>query len=806
MQLLLKFTLRNISAKPLRTAVILLCLTAVSLTFSLCLTISIASGRVIEDQVRRGTGKADIILFSAAGLEGLSGLPEGTQALPVLQASAFLQVHSIDNYKYVQKKNVTVLGLETAKAQDFAMIPACEQPQEDETVISYAMAQRFGYAVGDTLVLPCRDGSQIMLTVSEVVLNSRYLSVVPLTVIVSPETAAKLLSVSTASANAAYVDVTDDSSITAVTEQLRAQYPELEIQQIMGTDESAEMVSGLTSTFLLLFVVTLLMIVFIISAFSKNIAAERLAAIGTLRSIGAEQKTAASTLLLECAAYGIAGGVLGGVLFYALKDTLVGGILPATEGFGGGIVYAPLYIPLAGLLLAVSVSCIFSLSSVWKASKMPLRDSIFGGKEAVCKPSAAIVVIGAVLAVGSAGMHVTDLGFVPDLFSLAAFVTGICLVIPMLLSLLSGVTAKHTKGAKCPVLRLAVIQSGTKKAVVTGTVICTAAMLLSASLYVLASSVDQLYAVQNYDCDIIISALSERADRYKIITSDKSELLYHTEENAGINGSTANLNLFGYQGFEMFSGISSLPEMLHENEIAFDKAVMKRLGIAEGDTVTLTLKRSTVRPVTLELTAVAGCDSIYYDMRCNAAVLSLSTYISVYHDYPSELLLKTEDAALAIRQLTDSSAVPETAEAYYARLNAEGSPVTTLLYGLAALGILLAVISVCGNQTIGFAQRKHELAVFRSQGMSIGQLSKMLFTEALLTATVPVAVLAAAGNAVMAMIVRILDSLALHVPISYAPAELLVLVGIMAAAVVMTSLIPVRSLQTMNTAAELKQE
>lgn len=805
MRLILKLALRNILIKPLRTAVIILCLTAVSLTFSLCLTVNIASKQIVEDQVRRGTGRADVILFSAEGMETLPELPQDMEALPAFQTSSYLQIHSIDNYKYVQKKSITVLGLDTDKAADFGMIPKCAQPQDREAVISYALSQRFGFEIGDEITLPCADGSQITLTVSNVVLSNNYLSVVPLTVIVSANTAKDILSVSGVAANVVYIDVIDDSKITELTEQLAERYPDIQVEQIMGTSEINEMISGVTSSFFVIFAVTFLMIVFIIFAFSNNIAAERLSVTGTLRSIGAEKKTAAMMLILECAVYGLIGGTLGLVLFYALKDTLVGGMLPSAEGFGGKV-YAPMYIPMTGALLSVFVCCLFSLSSVLKTAKTSLRDIIFGGKETVYKPTGIAALIGAAMVVSSVALYFADLGFTANISTLAAFVTGICLVIPILLSWLSKAAAKYSHGTAFPVVRLAVIQSGTKRSAVIGTVICTAAVMLTASLYVLSCSVDKLYSVRNFDCDVIVTGLSERADRYSVITADSTELIYNTEENAEINGEAMHINIFGYDRFEMFSGISGLPDNLGSNEIALDKPLMKRLGISEGDTVTLTLKSSTARPVTLLLTAVSGCDSIYYDMRCNAAVISLDNYISVYHDYPSMLLLDTDDTALAMKQLTDNSAEAMTAADYYARSDEEASSVTMLLYELAALGMLLAIISICGSQTIGFTQRKHELAVLRSQGMSIVQLSEMLVIEAVMTAAVPVFVFAAAGHTVTALLTRILGSVGLNIPVSYKPIGLVMFIAIMVAAVIMTALIPICSLGNMNTAAELKQE
>ena len=330
-------------------------------------------------------------------------------------------------------------------------------------------------------------------------------------------------------------------------------------------------------------------------------------------------------------------------------------------------------------------------------------------------------------------------------------------------------------------------------------------MLLTSSLYILSCSVDKLYSVRNYGCDAIVTDLSERAERYDIITADSREFIYNTEETAQVNGKNMTINLFGYKGFEMFSGLCDLPDELAENEIAFDRLMMKRLGINEGDSVTLTLKSNSFRPVTLTLTAVSGIDSIYFDQRCNAAVVSLETYKNVYHDYPSTLLVKG-DTELMRRQLIDNSAEFQLTEEYYTSSDEESESITGLLKVLAVMGVLLAVISVSSEQMIGFTQRRHELAVLRSQGMSIGQLSKMLLIETILTVIVPIFIFLTAGQAVMMFITKTLGSLDMNIPISYNITGLVGFITVMSAAVVLTVLIPINSLKKMNVAAELKQE
>lgn len=803
MQIFIKLILRNITIKPFRTLVIVLCLAAVSLTFSLCLTISSASNTAVEDMIRSSMGRTDITMQAERGFETLPELPADCESLPVILAGSYFQVHDISNYKYVQKRSVYVIGVDTERAAKFGFLPKCTAPSENEAVISYALSQRFSYDIGDEITLPCADGSEITLTVSEIVLNKNDLSVMTLAVITAPETARTVLASPGTSATIIYIDAPDGKE-SETAEQLRTEYRAFQVDQVTGTPESRDSIRSVTRAFLIIFAVTLLMILFIISAFSKNIAVERLAVIGTLRSVGAEKKTASLTLLTECAVYGMIGGIIGTVIFYALKETFLGNMIPRLDGIGGSVSVPP-YVPVFGLVIPAVISCAVSFASLIRTSKMPVKDIIFGGKDNVYQPSVSGAVTGIICILVAVILFMGSFGFIPSLFGLAAVVTGICLVLPKILSAVSKITAKHTYGGRFPVMRLALIQSGTKKTAVMGTVICTAVVMMTASLYILSRSAEGLYSVRNFNCDAVITNLSERSEYYDIISTDSKEFIYTAAETTELNGRQTSVSIFGYHRSEMFKGLRDLPESLGNDEIALDRQMMKRLAIHEGDSVTLTLKHDSVRPVTLTFTAVKGIDSVYFDQKCNAAVISLDTYKSVYHDYPSMLLVRG-DTELMHRQLIDKNAEFETAEEYYARMDEGSESITGLLDALAVIGILLAVMSVSGQQMIGFEQRKHELAVLRSQGMSISQLSKMLLCETLLTAVLPVLLYLCTGRFVILIIEQTLSSLDMQISISYEYFGISVFLTIMTLAVILTVLISIFSLKRMNTAEQLKCE
>lgn len=804
MRLMLKYIFRNIAARPLRTAVIIFCFAAVSLTFSMSLTINISTKTLIENFLRDSLGNSDIDVYSLNHLDEEMELPDGVSALYTSMSGTIFQLHDIKTYKYVQERGSVILGTDAAAAYEFGLIPENIEISDNEVIITRLFAATFGYKEGDSIMLPCGDGSELEFTVKAVMPNKKHFSIMPNMIVTTQKSANALLCISENSWNHAYVDVADNLNITAVYKELSEKYPDLSIEQLMGSPELDEEISGLAEAFFVIFAVVFLMIIFIISAFSKNIAAERMSVIGTLRSVGSDKTRSALTLLLECAVYGLVGGIVGSVLFLVLKDVSMGTVMFVDE-WAEYKIYVPLYVPLAGILLSAAVSCVCSLASVISAAKMPLRDIIFGTKDSSYRLSRAGVIAGGIMLAACPILYNAFLGFVPRLLALVFLITGICLVIPLILTGISKLAAK-TDGGKIPVLRLALIQLGTKKSAVAGTVICTAVITLTSAIFILARSVDRLYSVPNYDCDVIVHSLSERSERYRNITASKSEFIYNFEETVDINGNEVSANVFGYDGFELFRGISGLPEKIADDEIVIDNAMMRRLGLKEGDTVEVTLKKNTLRPVTLSFKLAGGCDSVYYDMRCISLLISLENYKSVYHDYPSTLLLNTDDPDVTCRQVVDRMADTMTAEEWNIQQQIDAASILGVLGMLIALGVILAMISLAGNQTIGFDQRKRELAALRSYGMSLRQLSRMLLAETLFSALISAAVFAASGRAVVEILAGVLGTLELNIPIYYEAGTLPLFIAAVGAAIILTTRLPIRSLKKMKTAELLKQE
>ena len=158
--------------------------------------------------------------------------------------------------------------------------------------------------------------------------------------------------------------------------------------------------------------------------------------------------------ILESGIYGLLGGCIGAVLFYFVKDIVIGSVV-ATNVSEQTSYHMPLYVPLAAILVSVVISCVCSLFSIISTAKMPLRDIIFANKDTCFQLSRRKVVLGFVLFLAFGCLFMAEGEFSVQLAALICFEVAICLIVPLFLAVSAGLLAGVSKGRYFPVLKTA---------------------------------------------------------------------------------------------------------------------------------------------------------------------------------------------------------------------------------------------------------------------------------------------------------------------------------------------------------------
>ena len=151
-------------------------------------------------------------------------------------------------------------------------------------------------------------------------------------------------------------------------------------------------------------------------------------------------------------------------------------------------------------------------------------------------------------------------------------------------------------------------------------------------------------------CDLLLQGMTEKTTTYRFIEKmegvDDYEYIYTNMSENKINGQNKTINVFAYEDFKYFKGIENLPEQIKKNECIIDKSLAKKLGVREGETVTITFQCDSFMPITKKLKLVWYCDSMPYDCIGQSVVISKEQYKKVFLDYAQIMLVKTNDMSI----------------------------------------------------------------------------------------------------------------------------------------------------------------
>ena len=132
--------------------------------------------------------------------------------------------------------------------------------------------------------------------------------------------------------------------------------------------------------------------------------------------------------------------------------------------------------------------------------------------------------------------------------------------------------------------------------------------------------------------------------------------------------------------------------------------------------------------------------------------------------------------------------------------------VLNLLNVLIGLTLFLVFIGIICNQLVGFIQRKKEYAVLMSIALSIKQMRRVMVSEILFNALTG-AILGTIGGLLLCLFLeQIMYAIGIAVPIIVDPKKVIVLFGVVVLLILLTAVLPIKSLSKLDIIEEIKKE
>ena len=814
--MLLKYTLKNIFAKPGRLIIIMLCMTIATVAGFVAVDFGNTFKGAILALFTESNGNADFILINASGEgitdEAFSGVSDITDfeyvARRSLNKHEYRRTEKQYSYALTDEIAITIFN-DFDKAENMRLVSLEKEPGEYEIAISKAYSDKYGYKVGDTLSLPDIDNEDVPFTVSEIYSEKCILD--DMSGVISEESC--ILLKGSISYRIANVDV-DDEKRDEFEEFMKKNHPTMSITKVYANDDLMGILDSVTGLFYLAFVLVFVLVIFVTVSFTEKIITERMSVIGTLRSIGMSMRKTTAILLFENVLYGLVSGILG-LIIYLIGRVIALNILnkdllldhPGTESVNY------LMIPVV-ILGAVLIQVLVPLVEVRKAVNTSIRDIIFETRDSEFRISYKKTIIGFIcIAVGFVlgfafdNMYVMSTGVLLIIIGSAMSVQ---FVVRSLTQALSGLFEKK----KMPVAELAAKETGSKKPNSGNAVLAIASVTAAASIFVIVSSLLTTFSKSAYNADVVVEDGVQKRSKYEYIeeNEDIKDIDYLCETYDQIKSDRISENvmidIILFPEKDMLIKYGELPDSLEKYEIMIDRPLAHKIKVEEGETVHLTFHANGLFPYEGEFTIKKILSETDFGST-GALIMSQPLYKEFYVEDISTILIKTDNPEAVKSELEASFTLGETVKTkaeVISEQRKENAKVVAILTGVMIVSVVLTLIGISGNQLIGFAARKKEYAMLHSCACSQKKIIRLILLENAFLFGISCICSGIICVPVSFIISKIMDSIDMGLKVDIKIGTLILCIFILWVITMFTSTTPIKSLKKMNTAMELKYE
>lgn len=820
MNIILKTSLKNIFGKPVRTLLVMFSIFLCSICAMICFDF-VSSAEKLLGGSALGLSKADCLM--AANDYSVKGLPEDFPECEVLEIVANTErlYKPIEGeYNYVSYEKLAIYGVNVESAVNMEFIDPVELGL-NETVITGKFAERYGYSVGDTMIVHDRQDNEVELTIVGISYAENNYFIGKYTAIVNEETS-NIISCGRNNASIVIIDILNQDEALNAIYSLQDFYPAAIMLNFVVDSSMEATLHQLLLYFYLIFAITFLLVIFVTASICNRIVSERMPFIGTLRSLGMSNARTGRILLLENTLYALLGSIPGIILYGIIRYPVLNSIFGAQrEGssFKTDIPPMSVLVIIAVIIGSIIIECAIPFKAIMKALNTSIRDIIFDNRDTAYKFSKSGLVIGLVLVVGAIVSAIFSKSLVAAIICMVCSVTALALLYPWIFKGVTGFIKNIADKKENAKLSLACVESISRKSTVGSGVLCVTAAAMCVIVFTFVQSATASISTNEFTSDVVLTC-NDKMKAYTFVdkldgVTDK-EVIYTTVDDITINDmdiadrETCTFYALPENGFKYFTAFSDLPATMENGTIIVSDEYAEKKGLNVGDTIKITYSPTSFVPIVREYKIVSFCSSESL-LAQNSFFLSERDYKEVFKDTPGYILIMCENPA-RVANLIRTYAVNSYSEV---KTQAEilkdeavaNAKMRALTAGIILIAVGMTLIGMGSNQLIGFEGRKKECAVMLSTAMGRGTLSGILFKEILITSLTASTI----GTAVGVLMVFILNNSTsasedMEMAIELDPVMTILFFVFLVIAFTATVLFPIKNLRKMKIAEQIKYE
>lgn len=819
MSIILKYILKNMKEKKLRSLLIIISLTLSVVVLTLCLTLKDNILAKYTEFLIKTTGTSDILLTKETPFEKseIDNISDNYNSVP---------------YMMFTKDKTNIIGANIEDLQKNKMIKSEKQTnlKDNEIIISQKIAESKNIKVNDTINILDTElkiveiVEQYGLFIGETEEQPVYLTSIELANKMMYQNSNEIIKTQLDKNNTyiigAYIDVLDDN-IDDAKEDLKQIDSNFSVITVKAN--LIEALSQINSLMILMLVITTLIAFYIISSILKLVLEERMPVIGTFRSIGISRKTTNLLLYLENSFYGIISSIMG----IAIASSIVG---PVTNSFisAGDLELTskagikPLYI-LIVVLFTILIQVLITFFELRKNKNKSIRNIIFDTQDTKYKIKKRKIILGFIFIIISVIVYLinNNYNFIMGLLPVVLIIIGFVMVIPVIIKLISKILSIILKNRKTSYLACKNVADN--KIVISSTILLFIIISMTTMIYNISVTISNTYEgfekVTHYT--MRISNLSGEEENYEYIKNiegvNEAAFYYINMGYFKIEDVEKFFALFGYDKqdntiFKLYDCIKFNKEEtdnLKDNEILLDEAFAIKNNYKIGDKIKINGQQFFDEDY--YFTIKGYIDSTNTTSTRSAGMITKNMYNQLFNDNYKTILIDSNLPDDVMKENLKNEVKEENVDikSYQEWIGSDKEntkQIMNIVYGVLLLGILLAMVGLINNALVAFVQRKKGLAVLNSICMTKFQLYKMALEEnifSFIIATIPGIILSIILNIYLA---KTLKGMSLFINMAFEIKGVLIILGIIFILTIIETFVPIIKIKKLNLIKEIKYE
>ena len=755
MSILLKYLIRNIKEKKLRSFLVF---TSVALTAGLFFT-SLAitdTIRSVNLEISRSlVGRADIRILpkeSETGEEfivtkGVEKASLSTEYTIGMLEGRALYSPSDENMIYAGVIGTTLGELSLHNPVIFHDIKEDIGFEGKQVIISKVTADKFGLSLSDVMRLEFGGQTEEFEVYGIAELRGLFIAEGATTTLIIPRTVLSDIYQfkDKDQVNNIYVKLEDTKGLQEDLEKLQVQYPGCEV-----TLNSSDLKQSMNEIELPLKLVTffiIIMCIFIVFTSFRIISLERLPHIGTFRSVGATKRMSGNTLRLESLLYGFSGGVAGmgiGVAALCFITKIMASDVTMSQSIAPK--FPPIYL-IYTMLFAIALSYFSAALPIRGIFRIPTKNLILNQPYKERKQHIAVIMVALILLIAAIIIprvikNDPLLIIIVDSTCVIFILIAVVLLLPTILRVLTPALGRlfYIFG-KDGVLAAKNMKNNKSILNITGL------LVISISTMIMISSINKsiideilnLYSnTAKYDIELVyrnadqnfleelrgmegIQSVTGMIRSYDLEISDSKEIIRSV---CGIDTE----NYLDFWNYDIRGDV--LTKLDSGRNIIMGSSILKKLGLIVGDEITFKIGDS------FHTYHIIGSFDTLWDKGNIGLISDQNMMLDSNNENFNIVYVRTSRPAEEVQTLLQAKYLRDLlynrTRSEVILANTEGvDRVFRILKSYTVLSMLIGIIGIINNLIVSFIERKRSFAVYRSIGMSKRQLKKMILLESI---------------------------------------------------------------------------